>query len=103
MCNWTQRQDDDIDWVQAASRTNPDTGPMADHQGTQNGREQVIGHNIIMCNINSETEHEFYINGRVGWVTESKATLKPKHIMSCPGPLRDNTILLKFNFVLRFA
>jgi len=24
---------------------------MADHQGTQNGREQVIGHNIIMCNI----------------------------------------------------
>ena len=51
VCNWTQRQDDDIDWVQAASRTNPDTGPMADHQGTQNGREQVIGHNIIMCNI----------------------------------------------------
>lgn len=37
-CGWSQRQDDDADWMQANYRQNPSTGADADHQGTQTGK-----------------------------------------------------------------
>lgn len=41
-CGWSQRQDDDADWMQANYRQNPNTGADADHQGTQTGKKEIL-------------------------------------------------------------